>query len=515
MQRQQIKFNSKIFLVLTGILFSILSFGQDVKLPTFIKDSLDLYISRALVEWQIPGVAVCIVKDGQVVWNKGYGVTETGTNNRVDEQTLFLIGSNTKAFTATALAVLDAEGKLSLNDRVGKYIRTFRLKDPLASKEVIIKDILSHRIGLETFQGDFVNWSSNLSRQEVIANLAIYDAPYSFRSKWGYCNACFTTAGEIIPVVSGISWEDFIRNRFFTPLEMKRSVPLSVEYSKMTNTSCAHTIYKGKLIKIPIPDIDNLAAAASIGSSADDMSHWVKMLLNNGKYNEMEIVPLKALNNTRFPTSIRGNGRHSFNRNSFRLYGLGWDLEDYEARRIVSHTGGVDGFVTSVCLIPSENLGIVVLTNSDQNAFYQACKWEIIDAFLGLPYRNYSKVMLINSKKGMDEEAEWLKVMQDSVDMKLKPELEMTEYTGVYKNEAYGPVNVSIEKGSLTINMTRHPGMTAKLEPIGGNRFLCTYSNPTFGIKDIYFSTESGKAKSMTLKCADFVDFQPYLFEKL
>lgn len=504
----------KISLLLAGIFLAIFVYGQEVTLPSFVKDSLDNYINKALKDWQIPGVAVCIVKNGEVVWNKGYGVLETGKPAKVDENSLFLIGSNSKAFTAIALAQLEAEGKLKLTDRVGNYLRTFQMKDPLATKEVNIRDLLSHRIGMETFQGDFVNWSSNLSRAEVISNLAVYDAPYSFRSKWGYCNAAFTAAGEIIPVVTGISWEDYVSSRFFQPLEMNRTIALTKDYAKQSNACSAHTLYKGKLVKIPVPDIDNLAAAASICSSVNDMSHWVQMLLNDGKYKELEVLNVNALRTTSFPTSIIGNGRHPFNKSNFRLYGLGWDLMDYEARRIISHTGGVDGFVTSVTLIPSEKLGIVVLTNTDHNSFYQACKYEIMDAFLGLPYRNYSEVMLNTSLKGQELDEQWLKGKQDTVAMGMKPELALNEYTGEYKNEAYGPVKVIIEKGCLTIIMTRHPGMTAKLEPLGGNRFLCTYSSPTFGIKDIFFTTETAKVNSMTLKCADFVDFQPYIFTK-
>ncbi len=504
----------KLFFFLIVFMLWQTARAQEITLPSFVKDSLDSYINKALKDWNIPGVAVCIVKDGKVVWNKGYGYRETGKAERVDENTLFLIGSNSKAFTAVALAQLESEGKLNLNDRVGKYIRTFKMKDPLASKEVIIKDLLSHRIGLETFQGDFVNWSSNLSRAEVIANLAVYDAPYSFRAKWGYCNAAFTTAGEIIPVVTGISWEDYVTNRIFKPLEMNRTVALTKGYAGLTNTCSAHTLYKGKLIRIPVPDIDNLAAAASICSSVNDMSHWVQMILNDGRYNELDVINVNALKATMFPTSIIGNGRHPFNKSTFRLYGLGWDLMDYEARRVVSHTGGVDGFVTSVTLVPAEKLGIVVLTNTDHNSFYQACKYEILDAFLGLPYRNYSAVMLANAEKNQKEDSEWLQAKLDTVAMHPKTTLPVQEYAGKYSNEAYGPVQVSLEKGSLIITMTRHPGMTAKLEPLGGDRFLCTYSNPTYGIRDIFFTTADGKSTSMTLKCADFVDFQPYLFTK-
>jgi len=504
----------KVFLLLCVGLLCVQAWAQDAKLPVFITDSIDVYVQRALKDWQIPGVSVAVVKDGKVVLTKGYGQCELNKPGKVDENTLFLIGSNSKAFTATALAMLDVEGKLKLDDKVTKWMPDFKLKDPLASQEVTVRDLLCHRIGMETFQGDFVNWTSNLSRKEVIHNLAVLQPQYGFRAKWGYCNAAFLTAGEIIPLVSGSSWEDFMRTKFFKPLKMTRSLALTNELAAANNKCGAHTLYNGKLIAIPLPDIDNLAPAASIASSAVDMSHWVTMLLQDGKFDGNEVVPLAAIKSTRSPNSIIGRGRSYYNRSNFSLYGLGWELKDYEAKTIVSHTGGVDGFVTSVTLVPAEKLGIVVLTNTDANAFYEALKWEILDAFLGLPYRNYSAVMQQGFAKNQAADADWLKAARDTVAMKKASLLPLDKYTGTFINEAYGPVDVVVENGLLTVKMSRHPGMTAKLEVLGGNRFLCTYSNPTFGIRDVFFTTEGNAVKSLTLRCADFVDFLPYVFLK-
>jgi CubicO group peptidase (beta-lactamase class C family) len=504
----------KYFLFLLALFVSLQLFAQESKLPVFIADSLDIYVNRALKDWRIPGVSVAIVKDGKVVLTKGYGVCDMNKPDKVDENTLFLIGSNSKAFTGTAIAMLDTEGKLRLDEKVTKYMPEFKLRDPLASQEVSVRDLLCHRIGMETFQGDFVNWTSNLTRKDVMHNLSVLVPTYSFRAKWGYCNAAFLTAGEIIPLVTPMSWEQFMRERFFKPLEMSRTLALTKEMAAASNKCSSHTIYDGKLIVIPTPDIDNLAPAASIVSSAADMSHWVMMLLQDGKYNGKEVVAPAAIRASRVPSSIIGNSRSRFNRSNFRLYGLGWDLMDYEARSVVSHTGGVDGFVTSVTLVPAEKLGVVVLTNTDQNAFYEALKWEIVDAFLGLPYRNYSGEYLKRFSKNQDDDAAWLKAKRDTVAMKNAPALALEKFTGKFINEAYGPVEVSVVNSLLSVNMSRHPGMTAKLEALGGNRFLCTYSNPTFGIRDVYFTVEGKSVKSLTLYCADFVDFLPYTFVK-
>ena len=384
---------------LTLFLFALVfffhqSFSQTDSLPSFIKDSLDNYVNKALIDWQIPGVSVCIVKNGKVVWMKGYGVKETGTTDKVDENTLFMIGSNSKAFTATALAMLDADKKLSLDDKVQKWLPDFKLYDPWVAKEANIRDLLCHRLGFETFQGDFMFFDSDLTTAEMRDKMGKLKPMYGFRSKWGYTNSAFMTAGEIIPKVTGKTWAEFLKEKIFTPLGMNNTLALSKDIPFAANKATAHTVVMGELKKIPYGKIDALAPAGSISSSVNDMSKWVMAQLNNGKVDGKEIIPSKAIAETRTPHSIMGNGGHMFNKAHFNLYGLGWFLEEYAGRKIVAHTGGVNGFVTSVCLVPEEKLGIVVLTNTDANNFYEALRNEIQDAYLGLPYRNYSKVYL-------------------------------------------------------------------------------------------------------------------------
>ena len=389
---------------------------------------MDSYINRALKDWEIPGLSVCIIKNGKVVVIKGYGVKELGANDPVDENTLFMIGSNTKAFTATALATLETENKLSLDDKVTKWIPEFKLDNKAAGEQAIVRDLLCHRIGFQTFQGDFTYWTSNLTRKEVIEKMGHIKAVYPFRTKWGYTNAAFVTAGEIIPKVTGKQWEDYIKEKIFTPLGMNNTLALSKDFPNAPNKAVPYTMDNGKLVKIPYCYIDNLAPAGSIGSSVNDMSKWVMMQLNNGKYNGKEIIPSKAIQSTRFPNSIMGNGSTVFNKSNFTLYGLGLELQDYEGRRIISHTGGVNGYVSSVTMIPGEKLGIVILTNTDQNQLYEALKWEIMDAYLGLTYRNYSKLYLDFVKNQRIEEAKAQKKLKDSVALMLKTELPLTDW---------------------------------------------------------------------------------------
>jgi CubicO group peptidase (beta-lactamase class C family) len=194
---------------LTPLLFiSCAALAQNDSIPSFVKDSMDNYVSRALGDWQIPGVAVCIIKNGKVVVMKGYGVKEINGVDKVDENTLFMIGSNSKAFTATALAMLDADKKLSLDDKVTKWIPQFKLDNKAAGEQAIVRDLLCHRIGFRTFQGDFTYWTSNLTRNEVIEKMSHIKAEYPFRTTWGYTNAAFVTAGEIIPKAIYAAWHE-------------------------------------------------------------------------------------------------------------------------------------------------------------------------------------------------------------------------------------------------------------------------------------------------------------------
>src|SRR5579875_1419460 len=317
---------SYLIIALVGSSFASLWAQQAT--PSFVTDSLDNYVNRSMADWQIPGLAVCVVKDGKIVVMKGYGVQEVETHNKVDENTLFMIGSNTKAFTATALALLDAEKKLSLDDKVTKWMPEFKLNNQLAGEQAIIRDLLCHRIGFRTFQGDFTYWTSNLSRKEIIEKMSHIKAVYGFRTKWGYTNAAFLTAGEIIPKATGMQWEDFLKERIFTPLGMSRTLALSKDMATATNAAKAYTVVDGKLVQIPYGAIDNLAPAGSISSSVNDMSKWVLMQLNNGTYNGKEIIPASAIAQTRLPHSILGNAQVLFNEGHFSLYGLGWFLQE-------------------------------------------------------------------------------------------------------------------------------------------------------------------------------------------
>jgi len=501
-----------LILALSFIFLSLIA--QDSKLPVFISDSLENYISKGMADWGIPGLSVAIVKDGEIVFMKGYGVTQVGGEEVVDENTLFMIGSNTKIFTATAITILEQAGAISLNDKVRKWMPDFALKDSLASKEINIADLLSHRIGFETFQGDFTYWTSSLSREEVIQKMSLIDAPYDFRTRWGYCNAAFVTAGELIPRIIGKTWEETIRDSILIPLGMDRTLMLSEELQDQSNAAFSHTIVDNAIVEMPFANIDNLAPAASMSSSASDMSKWLFAQINGGKIDTAQVISRRAIQAPRRPYSILGVDPRDKKETHFYLYGLGLIITDCDGKLVYSHTGGVNGFVSSVMFIPEEKLGIVVLTNTDQNNFYSTLTNEIRDAFLGLPYKNYSDKSYERYKNDKIQANTLIDSLKNLVELKNRPSLKIGSYAGKYHNEVYGDIDIVVEKKKLNIYFSNHPNLIGHLEHLQDDNYLCTYTDPIMGIVEIPFNIVDDEVTGLTLRVNDFVEFLPYNFIK-
>ncbi len=295
---------------------------------------------------------------------------------------------------------------------------------------------------------------------------------------------------------------------------MHRTLALSEDYFNAENIAKPHTYVEGKISIIPVQNIDNLAPCGSIGSSIKDLSHWVIAQIDSGRFTGKDIIPFKVLQRTRKPESIQGRLKRPYNTGHFNLYGLGWGLTDYEGKEIISHTGGVNGFVTSVTLLPELNLGIVVLTNTDQNLFFQSLKWEIIDSYLGLPYRNYDDHFFKIAEKDKNEKEKLLAAWKDSVALNISIRTNFDEFLGKYENEVYGFAEINSKEGGLELTLEHHSKLKGKLKYIGNDRFLCTYSDPTYGVKVFPFKMERDKVKSFDLYVDDFIETLPYSFVK-
>jgi CubicO group peptidase (beta-lactamase class C family) len=485
------------------------------KPPAFITDSLDAYIAQGLKDWNIPGLSIAIVKDGKPLVMKGYGVRDIESKEPVDENTLFMIASNSKLFTGTALAQLEHDKKLSLDDKITKYIKGYSVYDKNTTDLVTIRDMLSHHLGTKTFQGDFVFWNSNLGRQQILNKMKLLKPAGTFRQSYGYCNSCFVTAGEIILVVTGKPWEVYVYDSIFAPLGMTNTHALGNGISQRPNASKPYTtFFTGKLTLLPYDNVDNLGPAGSIVSNVHDLAKWLIMQLDSGRFEGKRVLPWTVLQKTREMNTITRSRRSTTYPSHFQAYGLGVFMSDYNGRQIYYHTGGADGFVTNTCFVPEENLGITILTNNDNQDFFEALKYQVLDAFLGVPYVNRSKALLPGFKKELSEMVKTTTALQARVRGNAPP-MKLERYIGTYENELYGPVTVEKNKqDGLEINFKGHNNLRANLQFMDHDEWLLTYNNLAFGIFPVTFKTTPAGGMSIDLRVNEFIDYDSYHFTR-
>ncbi len=425
------------------------------------------YAEKAGKDWKVPGFAVAIVKDDKVVLSRGYGLRQLGKPDAVDEHSLFAIASNTKAFTAAALAILVDEGKLKWDDPVTKYLPYFQLYDPYVTRELTIRDLLSHRSGLETFSGDLLWYESNYSRAEILRRARMLKPISSFRSRFGYSNILFLAAGEIVASVTGNSWEEFLKERFFTPLGMNRTVITHEELLKSENVATPHNRVEGAVRVIRYGNVDNIGAAGAIKSSVADMAQWLRLQLNRGTFEKKKLFGADRSREMWTPHIVLGpisEQAEKFNpTRHFSLYGLGWVLNDYQGRLMVSHGGGLDGMVSQVALVPEEKLGVVVLTNSE-TPLGSILVNKIVDLFLGVTPRDWNGDFLARARQSEQAASAAAKRIEDARVMNTKPSLMLASYAGNYTSPTYGDAKLSEEHGKLVLRLVGSPYFVGDLE---------------------------------------------------
>jgi CubicO group peptidase (beta-lactamase class C family) len=465
-------------------------------------------------DWKVPGLSIVIVKDGKIAYMKGFGVRNIDTKEPVDENTLFMIASNTKLFTGTALSLLEYRNKLSLNDKITKYFPDYRLYDSAATQLVTIRDLLSHHLGTKTFQGDFTFWNTKLNRGEIIRRMRYLKPNGQFRQDYGYCNSCFLAAGEVIPRVTRQPWEVFVYDSIVIPLDMHNTHMMSAGISERKNVATPYTTaFVGKLTPVEYDQWDNLGPAASIISCVSDLSHWLMFQLDSGRYNNKQVLPFAVLQRTRDVNTIVSSRKSAIYPVHMRGYGLGVFTSDYNGRQIYFHTGGAGGMVSNVCFVPEEKLGIAILTNNDNQNFFETLRYQILDAYLGVPYVNRSQQQLPGFMNGesqqMKQIAEWKTRVKGN-----NPALPLSAYVGEYAHELYGKINISQQQNKLVIQFGTHPNLIGTLDYMDKDEWLLQFNNIEFGIFPIRFNVENGKVVSVPIKVNDFVEFDPYIFVK-
>lgn len=442
----------------------------------------DEYVNSVFQSWDIPGMAVAVVKDGEVVFAKGYGVRELGSGTPVDAETVFAIGSASKAFTAAALAMLVDEGKLKWDDLASKYLPDLRLFDPYVTANLTVRDLVTHRSGLA--RTDFLWYGQSHARQEILKRVRHIEPASSFRSAFGYQNVLYLAAGEIIPAVTGLSFDEFIHDRFFKPLGMPSSNTSTNDLKSVENQATPH-IKVGDTVKvINWRNIDNVAPAGSINSNVTDMANWVKLQLTEGKFNGEQLLSPASLKESHSPQFIiRPDGEFDLIWQvcpdmNFMTYGLGWFVQDYKGRKVVHHGGNIDGMAAHVSLIPSEKVGVVILTNLNAAVLPMVLHFSLFDAILGGGNRDWSDHAL-KLKATLDQSVKDAGAQQAKSRVRgTQTSLGMDNYTGEYIHPAYDPIQVAFEGEGLV--MTAGAGLVGDLTHWHFDTFAVDWRDPVF-----------------------------------
>lgn len=477
------------------------------------------HIEQARELWKVPGVAVAVVKDQQLVFARGFGVRDLEKGGQVDADTLFAIGSNTKAFTATAIGQLVQAGRISWDDPVLLYLPAFQMYDPVVTRKITIRDLLSHRAGLGTFQGDLMSFGSIYDRAQIMERIRFIEPAYDFRTGYGYSNLMFLVAGEIIPRVTDMSWDEFIEQQFFEPLGMDRSSTGAEAFETTANVATPHGLDGDAVVPIPHDRTDSIAPAGSIVSSANDMARWLLLQTGNGSYAGEQLVDPPVIAETRKPHNllqVSAPGKEINPWTNFSTYGLGWSVSDYRGRLMVSHGGGLNGMISFVGMLPEEGLGVVVLTNFDTHGMTRSVVYRVFDAYLGADSVDWLQRYGDAMQQFVDGRALAKTARSEARIQNTSPSLPIESYAGRYQSAVYGGAVITLDDGVLVLDPKAHPEITGRLEHWQHDTFLCTWSDRVWDQSLVFFDLDdTGKVAQFRFTVRpDWLDTLEYVFVK-
>ena len=422
---------------------------------------LDDYIKKGMSQWQVPGIAVAVVKDNEVVLSKGYGTRTVGKNQPVDKNTLFAIASTTKLFTASALTVLVGEGKIDWDDRLITRLPGFQVKDDYTTTHATIRDALSHRTGVQNIG---VTWALNpsRSRKDLLGLMKHLPSVQGFRSGFHYNNDMYLAAGEIIPEITGVSWDDFIKDRFFKPLGMKNSNTHINDFGRNKNIATPHTVSEGKTVTIPYFDCSPLGGACSINSSAEDMAQWLRFQLNNGKVGDQVIIQEEAINETRRMHNGLSEDTEKITKEmgyggQFNGYGLGVALYEIGGDKVYHHGGRIAGMVSSLLFVPELKLGIVVLSNTRRFYAHSLTNW-IFDRYRNAEKTDWSTSLMKYMDTNVMAGKEKIEHLKRNAVANTRPSLPLIHYAGTYSNELAGDLIITAKEDELSYTLAETGG---------------------------------------------------------
>jgi CubicO group peptidase (beta-lactamase class C family) len=492
----------------------------------------DAYVARALTTLETPGAAIAVVKDGRVLLAKGYGRRRLGEPAVVDEHTLFQIASNTKAFTTAALAMLVDEKRLGWDDAVTAHLPWFQLSDPYVTRELTVRDLLTHRSGLGLGAGDLLWYHSDYPRDTILRRIRHARVASSFRSEYAYDNVLYVAAGELIPAVTGSTWEEFVQRRILAPLGMREARLTARAVSPGDNFASAHARVDGRLTVVARDTFDATNAAGGVVAGVSDLARWMLVQLDSGRVGTAAATGGSGGTEHRLWSAERTAEMWSGQtimaipalppalaalRPTFQLYGLGWDLRDYRGRKLVTHTGGLDGMTSRTLLVPDAKLGIVVVTNGE-SPLSTALAWRLLDHFLRAPPTDWVARVAEYVRAGEAEAREVEGRAAAGRRKDSRPSLEPAAYAGRYTDQMYGDVAITQEDGRLVLRFSHSPALTGDLEHWQYDTFVARWRQRNIPDAYVTFALEpDGSIATMKMAAvsplADFsYDFQDLLF---
>lgn len=467
---------------------------------TTAKSSLagfDQYVTKAMQDWKVPGLAIAVVKNDSIVLMKGYGTRTMGTAQPVDEHTLFAIGSSSKAFTSTLVAMMVDQGKMHWDDAATTYLPGFQMYDPYVTRELTIRDLLTHRSGLA--RGDLMWYATDYNRDEVLRRVRFLKPSWSMRARFGYQNIMYLAAGQAAAHAAGTSWDKLVRERIFTPLGMTETNTSVRDLAGKSNVATPHMDVNDTLMVVPWHNIDNIGPAGSINSNVSDMIKWVRFQLAQGSVNGKSLVSAGALGEThtaQMTIPVSADARQANPYTHLEEYGMGWFLQDYRGRELDQHGGNIDGMSAMVALMPEEKLGLVILTNANGSPVPTIAMYRVIDALLNEPARDWNATFLKQFEKvrAQAKEAEQKQLAQRAVGT--KPSLSLDKYVGVYSDSMYGDANVRLANGVL--KMSYGTAFDGELEHWHYDTFRAKWDNHALGRVLVTFALGAdGKVTSL------------------
>lgn len=480
-------------------------------------DGLDAYVNRALDTWRVPGLALAVVRGNRIVYEKGYGVREIGRPERVDEHTTFAVASNSKALTAASLGILVDQGKLTWDSRVTPLLPGYRLYDDFASRELTVRDLLSHRTGYETWGGDLLWYGSTLSREQVLDRIRYLEPVTSFRSSWGYSNLMFHTGGMLLERLSDTTWADFVTAHVVRPLGMTRTTTTLAAAEALGNRAMPHTLVNGQIVAVPYRPLDAAPAAAAFNSSVHDWSKWLMLNVQGGVWNNRRLVSEASLKELRVPHSLRrvsAATQRTFPSTHFVAYGLGWDLRDYRSRLVVSHTGGMDGMLSQTGFVPEDSVGVVVLTNYDEASLYTDIFWHVMDRVMAGETVDRARVNQPPTAAAPEP--------PPARTLGTRPSLPLDAYAGTYCHPMLGTATIAAcpatgDESGLCVSFDEHPGMRGPLAHWHNDVFEARWADPYFRTSLLPFDLDrDGRVLRFRVQVRpDFVDPKDYAMERV